>query len=47
MTEPDAFESVLDDLRELARQHPEVKSMLLRLLRAMRDVMRDAVSDGM
>lgn len=41
MTETDPFESVLDDLRELVRQHPEVKSLLLRLLRAVRDAVAD------
>jgi hypothetical protein len=41
MNERDAFEQVLDDLRELVRQHPEVKSLLLRLLRAVRDAVAD------
>ena len=41
MTEADPFESVLDDLRELAVKHPEVKSMLLRMLRAVRDLFAD------
>jgi hypothetical protein len=43
MTEADPFESVLDDLRELAVKHPEVKSLLLRLLRAVRDAVADFV----
>lgn len=41
MTEQDAFESVLDDLREFVRAHPEYKSLLLRLLRAVRDAVQD------
>lgn len=41
MNERDAFEQVLDDLRELAVKHPEIKSLLLRLLRAVRDAVAD------
>lgn len=33
----EALESVLDDLRELARPRPDLASALIRLLRAMRD----------
>jgi|GEM_PF-1922700 len=36
--ENDALESVLDDLRELARAYPAIASAMLRFLRELRDL---------
>lgn len=42
----DAFENVLQDLRDLVREHPEYKSMLIRLLRAVRELFLDVAEQA-
>ena len=41
----DALDDVLDDLRELATAHPRARSVMLRLLRAVRDAITDLLTD--
>lgn len=41
----EAFESVLDDLRGLARAYPDARSALIRLLRTVRDLVEHLKPD--
>ena len=41
----DPLDDVLDDLRQLAQDHPRARSVMLRLLRAVRDAITDLLTD--
>jgi hypothetical protein len=45
VSEDDALADVLDDLRQLAQDHPRARSVMIRLLRSVRDAITDLLND--
>lgn len=42
----DPLDEVLNDLRQLASAHPRARSVLVRLLRSVRDAITDLLADN-
>lgn len=42
---PDPLDDILADLAQLAADHPRARSVMLRLLRAVRDAITDLLTD--